>query len=67
MIGPGIGLDRAQHSCNDPYIYGLYLHGKGSTDQRNTENERKIPHLRYYTESLSLVSIHHSPLQSVIS
>ena len=68
----GVSVDSDPHRRNDPDIdiYGLHLpheEGRLRMDPRNTENEHKIPHLRNYTESLSLVSIRHSPLLSVIS
>ena len=70
----GVGVDRYLHSQNnlniDIYVEGLHLRiprEEGCTDPRNTENEHKTPHLRNYTENLSFVSIHRSPLLSVIS
>ena len=65
----GIGVDMYWHSYNNPYIYGLRIsdvNDKGSMDQRNTENEHKILHLGNYTETLSRVLKHCSPLLSVI-
>ena len=65
----GIGVDRCQHSHNGRHIYGLGLseHGKDSMDEINTDNEHKIPHLRYYIGSLSLVSMYQTPSLSVTS
>ena len=66
------GVDSCLHSHNnsniDIYVDGLHLpHAEGSIDPRNIENEHKTPHLRNYTENLSFVSIHRSPLLSVIN
>ena len=61
-----IGLDRCQHSHNDRHIYSLE-YSKDSMDQINTDNEHKIPHLRYYIGSLSLVSMYQTPSLSVTS
>ena len=70
----GVGVDRIYclHSHNnsniDIYVGGLHLpREEGSTDPRNTENEHITLHLRNNTENLSLVSIHRSPMLSVIS
>ena len=64
-----IGVDKSQHNHGDLHIYGLGLseHGREGMDWINTDKERKTPHLGSHTESLSLVSICHSVLLSVIS
>ena len=61
-------VDSTEHSHDDPNMYGLdhSEHQKNHSGQRNTDNERKTPHQRNYTESLSLVSVHHSPSLPVL-
>ena len=65
--GTGIDSYQLQHKDNDPHTYDLDLseYDKYDMDQRNTHYECKTPHLRNYTESLSLVSMHRSPILSV--
>ena len=62
----GIDVDTVQHTHNDPRTYDHPEQCKTKLCQRNTDNECKTPHLKDYTESLSLVSVHHSPSLPVL-
>ena len=58
----GVSVDRCLHTHNNSNIdiYGLHDHlprEEGSTDQRNTDNEHKTPHLRNYIGNLSCTCV----------
>ena len=63
----GTGIDSHQHNDDDSDTYDLDLSENSTikTHQRNTDYESKTPHLRNYIGSLSLVSMHRSPILSV--